>query len=1041
MTQPHPSYHLFFLTLLSFFLSACGGSTTSSNVERNIEGKLIDSAVEGVEYRCGNVIDFTDENGTFSCATLPVSFYIGAINLGEVSVLPTDKQVFPQDIASVNRSDVNNTKVLNLALLLQSLDSDKNASNGINISSDTRTKFTKEIIVSDLNLTELKNQLKIQDQDITFQDINNVLNHLRLSAEIISNDDNHSTNLENNSSTDNNTTSSENNNSADNNSTDSENNNLADNNTTSSEDNNLTDNNTTSSEDNNSTDNNTTSSEDNNSADNNTIGSEDNNSADNVERNIQGKLIDSAVEGVEYRCGNVIDFTDENGTFSCATLPVSFYIGAINLGEVSVLPTDKQVFPQDIASVNRSDVNNTKVLNLALLLQSLDSDKNASNGINISSDTRTKFTKEIIVSDLNLTELKNQLKIQDQDITFQDINNVLNHLRLSAGIKNNDDNNSSNTGENVDNNNSEDTNTIETNNTVIDNTTPSSENNNSNENNTTDNSENNDSEGTNTTETNTTIIDNTAPLLPTLTSTPSFTAANSINVIVNGESHSNVYLNNVEVGTINAQGSLSLTLDTSGVDGTKNFNITLQDAANNTSSALSFNVIKDTVAPAENSTINSLTTADTSPPLSGSLPHGNDDNNTENYTISIEINGTSYEATNNEDNNWSLPNNTINPLEEGFYSVIITVTDEAGNSSSTTLTGKIEINNTAFLIDSALEGIKYKSGSYTGYTDVNGLFKYEEGTTVTFYIGDESTGIPMGSTQVKIDPHNSQRKIITIFDLAGSQDENNTRVINMGKFLQSLDADNDVSNGITIDEKTKESIALANLRNHLDFNEDVDAFHQNTEIYNLMNDLAGHFGEHRGLLDSEDVKAHLVSIRDNNPSTKTFSESETVRGEKQETKILTGVFQTTTGVVEGLEYRSGNQVGRTSSTGEFQYEEGKSIKFYIYQLELGTTEADSVLTPANLVVSTSFNHPKPRNIIRLLAVFDAISSDAKITIDDAVREALEKYRSQIDINLPDGKANEEFSIPAGVDEFGAQFDDFEIGKDILDEITLLRGAN
>jgi hypothetical protein len=92
-----------------------------------------------------------------------------------------------------------------------------------------------------------------------------------------------------------------------------------------------------------------------------------------------------------------------------------------------------------------------------------------------------------------------------------------------------------------------------------------------------------------------------------------------------------------------------------------------------------------------------------------------------------------------------------------------------------------------------------------------------------------------------------------------------------------------------------------------------------------------------------------------------------------------------------------------------------------------------------LVPSTSFNHPKPRNIIRLLNAFDAISDDDKITIDNAVRESLEKYRSQIDINLPDGKANTELGIVKGEDEFGAQFEDFEIGKEILDEIDRLRG--
>jgi hypothetical protein len=260
----------------------------------------------------------------------------------------------------------------------------------------------------------------------------------------------------------------------------------------------------------------------------------------------------------------------------------------------------------------------------------------------------------------------------------------------------------------------------------------------------------------------------------------------------------------------------------------------------------------------------------------------------------------------------------------------------------------------------------------------------------------------------------------------------------MGKFLQSLDSDNDVSNGITIDERTKESITLLGLKNRIDFDMDVETFHNHNDIYELFNDLAGHFGEHRGLISADDAKAHLVAVRDNVVVTKSYEVAK-LSGEKEVIKVLEGVFQSIGGVVEGLEYRSGNQFGRTDSSGVFKYEEGKKIKFYIYQLELGITDAKAVVTPADLIPATSFNHPKPRNIIRLLNAFDAPNS-SNILIDDAVRESLEKYRSQIDINLPDGKANAELNIPQGVDEFGTQFEDFEMGKDILDEIDTIRGS-
>ena len=840
-------------------------------------------------------------------------------------------------------------------------------------------------------------------------------------------------------------------------------------------------------------------------------GGENNTKIEEPRRDIIGKFIDSAVEGVEYRCGEIIDFTDENGTFSCITLPVSFYIGLIRLGELDTLPVDNQVFPQDIIDVNRSDINNSQVVKLALLLQSLDEDNNASNGIRISNRIRNLFDEEILLAEVTIDELKTMVQNKDENLTFKDIEDVINHLSFSVGITN-----ETNTTIVIDNNNTETNTTI-----VIDN--------NRTETNTTIVIDNNRTETNTTIDNNTTVLDTTAPNIPTLTVTPTTTEQESINIEVNGEINSTIYVNTIEIiqidnsgkatisldtsgvdgnktfniilkdtsnnqsdplvltvlktsapvadttppsiptiatipkftnqdstrvevmgeantvvfvnalssGSLNAQGVLSIYLNTLGDDGVKDFNLTLKDSSLNESPILKIKIIKDTIPPAENSTITSLTSDDTTPSLDGNLPSGDNDTNTTNYSISVKIDNENYTAINNKNGKWSIADNTIDTLEMGTHDVNITVTDEANNSSSTFLADKINVDNTGFLIDSALEGIKYISGAYSGYTDKDGLFKYDKGAGVTFYIGDELTGISLGTATEKIDPYNPQRRIITLFDLAGTQDENSTRVINMGKFLQSLDSDNDVSNGITIDDRTKESIALLGLKNRIDFDMDIETFHNHNDIYELFNDLAEHFGEHRGLISADDAKAHLVAVRDNIITTKSYK-IEKISGEKEVIKVLEGVFKSVNGVVEGLEYRSGNQFGRTDRSGTFKYEEGKTVKFYIYQLELGITEAKAVVTPADLTPATSFDHPKPRNIIRLLNAFDAPNS-ANILIDNAVREALEKYRSQIDINLPDGKANAELSIPQGVDEFGAQFEDFEMGKDILDEIDRLRG--
>ena len=696
----------------------------------------------------------------------------------------------------------------------------------------------------------------------------------------------------------------------------------------------------------------------------------DTTSTTEAKRDIRGQLIDSKVIGVEYRCGTVVDFTDENGTFSCESLPISFYIGKIALGDVSTLPSDGKVFPQDIVGVNRSDVNNSKVLKLALLLQSFDSDGNASNGITIEKSRSDKFDEEIVVSELTVDELKTVVKDKDENIIFKDRDEVVSHLSISLGIL--DENN------------------------VTPTPSPTAM------------------------PTPTSTPTPTATPMPTPTPTPTATPMPTP----------------TPTPTVTPMPTPTPTPTATPMPTpTSTPTVTPMPTPTPTPTPT-----LDTTPPAQNSTVNSITTANTSPALSGNLPSGNDDNDTSNYTISLEINGTTYSANNNGDGTWSLSGGQITALQEGIYSVKITVTDEAGNSSNKIVASAIEINNTGFLIDSAIEGIKYVSGRYSGYTDINGLFKYDYGQGVTFYIGDEATGISMGTAQVKQDPYNSKRQIITLFNLESTTDENNSRVANMGRFLQTLDADGDVSNGITIDKVTNDSIQLLGLKD-LDFSVDAQTFEKNEKLQELFEDLSTHFGGHVRLLSDEEAKAHLVAVRDNKEATKVLTEVTKVRGEKEAIHVLTGVFKTTTGVVEGLDYRCGNQSGRTNANGEFKYEDGKKIKFSIAELDFGTTNADAVITPANLVPATSFNHPRPRNIVRLLSVFDSDGNNANgITIDKAVREALDKYRFQIDLNLQDGKANAELNIPAGDDEFGSQFEEFEMGAEILSEITTLRAG-
>ncbi|WP_299513704.1 hypothetical protein [uncultured Limnohabitans sp.] len=100
---------------------------------------------------------------------------------------------------------------------------------------------------------------------------------------------------------------------------------------------------------------------------------------------------------------------------------------------------------------------------------------------------------------------------------------------------------------------------------------------------------------------------------------------------------------------------------------------------------------------------------------------------------------------------------------------------------------------TGYFIDSAVEGLRYQSGSQSGYTDSNGTFRYEEGQPVTFSIGK----LELGSLVVK----NSRVFPVDLID--GAADESHPTVSLMAQILQTLDSDGDPSNGITISDRTR----------------------------------------------------------------------------------------------------------------------------------------------------------------------------------------------------------------------------------------------
>jgi len=162
------------LAAIAIFFSGC------STIPKK-EAKVIDSAVEGLEYQCAGMVEYTSKDGTLSCRHMPLAFKIGEIKLGIIYDMPADGIILPQDIVGVSRDNIKNEDVIKITVLLQSLDEDKNASNGIKISKETREKLSEFIDLQKTSLEDLKDLVEAQLGKTIFKNPKSALEHLQSS--------------------------------------------------------------------------------------------------------------------------------------------------------------------------------------------------------------------------------------------------------------------------------------------------------------------------------------------------------------------------------------------------------------------------------------------------------------------------------------------------------------------------------------------------------------------------------------------------------------------------------------------------------------------------------------------------------------------------------------------------------------------------------------------------------------------------------------------------------------------------------------------
>jgi len=135
----------------SFLVVGCGGGSTDTvtTATTDTTGYVVDSAIENLDYDCvadGITDKVTGKDGAFTCQNMnQVRFRVGDLVLGEITSLPDDHYVLPQDIAGVSRDGtITDPEVTAMARLLQSLDSDGDPTNGITIPDDVKDLLPAE---------------------------------------------------------------------------------------------------------------------------------------------------------------------------------------------------------------------------------------------------------------------------------------------------------------------------------------------------------------------------------------------------------------------------------------------------------------------------------------------------------------------------------------------------------------------------------------------------------------------------------------------------------------------------------------------------------------------------------------------------------------------------------------------------------------------------------------------------------------------------------------------------------------------------------
>ena len=153
-----------------------------------------------------------------------------------------------------------------------------------------------------------------------------------------------------------------------------------------------------------------------------------------------------------------------------------------------------------------------------------------------------------------------------------------------------------------------------------------------------------------------------------------------------------------------------------------------------------------------------------------------------------------------------------------------------------------EEEGVGYFIDSPVQGLAYQSTSYSGVTDEDGRYEYEEGETVTFKLGSITLGSVTGA------------RAIHVSDLFDDPEANDTETLNLARLLLTLDSDADSDNGIQLSASAISASNTTQFPSGLDFGSASFA----TDVANYIAITGVTNASVSALVSAQDAQDHLA---------------------------------------------------------------------------------------------------------------------------------------------------------------------------------------